>query len=93
MKSLILQKGVVMDSLAEIKSGLHHYIAETDNLKVLAKLQKYVSELLSKEDETIAYTSDGRALNYIAYKTDIDRAIKETKSGKTVSIREMEKGL
>ncbi len=84
---------MVMNSIAEIKSGLHHYIAETDDVKILAKLQKYVEELLSQEDKIIAYTSDGRALNQAAYKADIDKAIGQGERGEIVSIEEMEKGL
>ena len=82
-----------MISIAEIKSGLHHYIAETDDIKTLAKLQKYVAELLSKGGEIIAYKSDGTALNQAAYKSDIDQAIKEAEDGNTLSIEELEKGL
>jgi len=93
MKSLNLQKGTEMNSIAEIKSGLHHYIAETDDIKTLAKLQKYVAELLSKGGEIIAYKSDGMAMNQAAYKTDIDQAIKESKRGNTLSIDEIEQGL
>lgn len=82
-----------MNSVAEIKSGLHHYIAETDDVKTLTKLQQFVETLLSEEDRIIAYTADGRALNQAAYKADIDSAIEEAKSGKVVSVEEMEKGL
>ena len=82
-----------MKSIAEIKSGLHHYIAGTDDVKILAKLQKYVEGLLSKEDKIIVYTSDGRALNQAAYKADIDEAIRQGERGEIVSIKEMEQGL
>jgi len=82
-----------MNNVAEIKSGLHHYIAETDDVKTLSKLQKYVEKLLSQEDRIIAYTADGRALNQAAYKADIDSAISEAESGKVISIEEMEKSL
>lgn len=82
-----------MNSIAEIKSGLHHYIAETDNVEVLTELKKYVEELVSKEDRIIAYTSDGRALNQSQYKADIDEAILGAEEGEVVSIEEMEKDL
>ncbi|MEM6830014.1 MAG: hypothetical protein AAF551_05830 [Bacteroidota bacterium] len=82
-----------MNSVAEIKTGLHHYIAETDDVQILTKLQKYVEKLLSQEDRVIAYTADGQALNRDAYKGDIDSAIKEAESGKVLSIEEMEKDL
>ena len=46
-------KEIIMNSVAEIKSGLHHYIAETDDVRTLTKLQKYVDELLTQEDTII----------------------------------------
>lgn len=82
-----------MDSIAEIKSGLHHHIAEIDDVKTLNILQKYVETLLYKEDKIIAYTSDGKALNHTAYKADIDECIDQAIKGNTVSIEEMEKSL
>ncbi len=82
-----------MESLAEIKSGLHHYIAETDDVKILSKLKKFVSELLDNEDKIVAFTSDGRALTRSAYKADIDQAIKQAESGNVVSIEDMRKNL
>jgi len=82
-----------MDSIAEIKSGLHHYIAETDDVKTLAKLQEYIKKLISSGDKIIAYTSDGRALNQADYKADIDKAILQAGNGQVVPIEEMEKGL
>lgn len=82
-----------MNSVAEIKSGLHHYIAETDDVKTLTELQKYVEKLLSKKDTIVAFTSDGKALTQAAYKADIDSAIKEAESGRLISIEEMERNL
>lgn len=79
-----------MESIAEIKSGLHHYIAATDDIKTLSKIKKYISDLLEKENTIIAYTADGRALNRAAYKADIDRAITEAENGELISIEEME---
>ncbi len=82
-----------MESIAEIKSGLHYYIAKTDNPDTLSKLRNFVAEVLSKEESIVAYTSKGVALNQLAYKADIDAAIKEAKNGNTVSIEELEKSL
>lgn len=82
-----------MTSIAEIKSTLHYYIAETDDVKVLSKLQKYVKELLDKEDKIIAYTSAGKPLTQSAYKKDIDAAIAEADKGEVISQEDMEKGL
>jgi glycine betaine/choline ABC-type transport system substrate-binding protein len=82
-----------MNSIAEIKSGLHHYIAETDDVTTLTKLQKFVEELLFQEDKIIAIKSDGTHLNQSAYKMDIDEAIKSAERGEVISIDEMEREL
>lgn len=82
-----------MTSIAEIKSTLHCYIAETDDVKVLSKLQKYVKGLLDKEDKVIAYTSSGKPLTQSAYKKEIDAAIAEADEGEVISQEDMEKGL
>ena len=93
MKTLSLLKVMRMNSIAEIKSTLHYYIAETDDVKVLSKLQKYVKGLLDKEDKVIAYTSSGNPLTQLAYKKDIDAAIAEADRGEVISQADMEKGL
>ena len=82
-----------MNSIAELKSILHHYIAETDDVKVLSKLQQYIKGLLEKEDKIIAYTSQGQPLTRAAYKKEIDAAIAEVDRGEVISQQEMEKGL
>jgi len=93
MKTLSLQKSPIMNSIAEIKSTLHHYISETDDVKILSKLQKYVKSLLDKEDKIIAYTSQGHPLTCSAYKKDIDEAMAEADRGEVISQEDMEKGL
>lgn len=80
-----------MESIAEIKSGLHHYIAETDDIGLLKKIKRYVSDL--QANQVLAYTADGRPLNQANYKTEIDKAIDEANRGEVISIEEMEKGL
>ncbi|TRX45807.1 hypothetical protein FNH22_31380 [Fulvivirga sp. M361] len=93
MKPLSLPKGIGMNSIAEIKTILHHYIAETDDVQVLSKLEQYVKKLLSKEDKIIAYTAQGQPLNQAAYKREIDDAIAEVDRGEIISQEEMEKDL
>ena len=82
-----------MKSIAEIKSTLHHYISETDDVKILSKVQKYVKSLMDKEEKIIAYTSQGHPLTSLAYKRDIDEAMAEADRGKVHSQEDMEKGL
>lgn len=93
MKSLYLQKPLIMNSIAEIKSTLHHYISETDDVKVLSELQKYIKNVLDKEDKIIAYTSQGHPLTCSAYKKNIDEAVAEADRGEIISQEEMEKRL
>lgn len=80
-------------NIAEIKSALHHYIAETDDVEMLSKVQNYVRQLLDQEDKVVAYTSDGKPLTRSAYKKDIDEAKDQADKGNIISQDEMEKGL
>lgn len=82
-----------MNNIAEIKSNLHQYIANTDDVRLLAKLQQYISNILDQENQTIAYTSEGKKLNQKAYKHAIDRTIEAADSGAIISQKDMEKGL
>ncbi len=82
-----------MTRIAELKSTLHHYIAETDDAELLSKVQQYVQELLAKEDKIVAYNAEGEPLNQAAYKQDIDNAIEEAEKGDAISQDEMEKDL
>ena len=82
-----------MASIAEIKSTLHHFISQTDDIKTLEKLQGYITELFGKEDKVLAYTSEGHPLTQSAYKKDVDEAIAQVDSGSTISQEDMEKGL
>ncbi len=47
-----------MTTIAEIKSALHQYIVETDDVDVLNELRNYFESLL-QPDKTIAYTTTG----------------------------------
>lgn len=82
-----------MPNIAEIKSSLHYFISQTDDIKTLEKLQGYITELFGKEDRILAYTSEGHPLTQSDYKKDIDAAIAQANTGETVSQEEMEKGL
>ncbi|MEM6526300.1 MAG: hypothetical protein AAGF85_17275 [Bacteroidota bacterium] len=82
-----------MNRIAEIKVILHHYIAGTDDIHTLAKLEQYVKQLLAEEDKIIAYTAQGKPLDQAAYKKEIDEAIAEVDRGEVISQEEMEKDL
>lgn len=82
-----------MKSIAEIKSGLHHFVAHTDDLNTLKKLQHYVQGMMGEEDHIVAFTAKGLPLNREAYKADIDKAIAEAKEGELISVEDIEKEL
>ena len=82
-----------MNSVAEIKSSLHHYIAETDDVNILSKISKYAKELIDHKDRIIAYSSTGEPLTQERYKEDIDRIVTLANDDEVISQSEMEKGL
>lgn len=82
-----------MNSLAEIKSSLHLYIAETDDVKILSKINNYVKGLIDQEGGVVAYSSKGEPLTHEGYKDDIDKIIEVSRDNDVVSQEEMEKDL
>lgn len=82
-----------MENIAELKSGLHHRIAEIDDVQTLTELQQFINKLINDGEKIIAFTTDGRALNQKAYKANIDQAIAEARNGNTITIDELEKEL
>ncbi|WP_373494834.1 hypothetical protein [Aquiflexum sp.] len=81
-----------MNSIAEIKTTLHQYIAETDDVKILSKLQEYVKNILDKEQTNVTFNSQGKPLTSSQYKKEIDDAVAEVNKGGVVSQEQMEKG-
>lgn len=82
-----------MKSVADIKSEIHQYVAQTDDLEALRLLEDLVHDLLNKEEEIMIYTSKGVPLDRESYKREIDNAIQEAKNGQVIGIEEVEKGL
>lgn len=80
-----------MASIAELKSALLQYVAQTDDEKILIKMQEYCASLIKKEKIIIAYTSKEKPLTIESYNTNLQEAINEYKAGKTVSQKELEK--
>jgi hypothetical protein len=91
MKMLTLSKESSMDSKAEIKSVLHRYIVETEDLELLKQAKEYFRSLLKNRRKIIGYTSDGYPLDIEAYKKEIDEARQQVKEGKTISQEQIEK--
>lgn len=79
-----------MSTIAEIKSTLHQYIVETDDVDVLNELRTYFEGLTYQADKTIAYTTDGKALSREAYRQDVDEAIGQADRGELVSQQDIE---
>ena len=80
-----------MESVAEMKSALLQQLANTDDEKVLKKMQTYFQSITRKEKKIVAYTSKWKPLTAKEYKADIEESIKEYKRGRVVSQKEMEK--
>lgn len=79
-----------MTTIAEIKSTLHQYIVETDDVDVLNDLRTYFERLPYQRDKIVAYTAEGKALSREAYQKDINEAIDQADRGEVVSQRDIE---
>ena len=79
-----------MSTIAEIKSTLHQYIVETDDVDVLNELRNYFETLPHQQDRIIAYTTEGKALSREAYRQDLDEAIGQADRGEVVSQQDIE---
>ena len=80
-----------MENVAEIKTGLHQVIAETDDIDTLTKIKHFVSGLIESEQKIVAYSHKGEPLTPEQYKANIDAAIQESNAGQVVSVDEMER--
>ena len=79
-----------MTTIAEIKSALHQYIVETDDVEVLNDLRTYFETLPYQRDKVIVHTTEGKALSREAYQKDIDEAIAQADRGEVVSQQDIE---
>ncbi|MDF9795615.1 hypothetical protein OKW21_000878 [Catalinimonas alkaloidigena] len=79
-----------MTTIAEIKSTLHQYIVETDDIEVLNQLRIYFENLTQQQAKTVAYTADGKALSREAYRKDLDEAIEQADRGEVISQKDIE---
>ncbi len=90
-KTLSLSKEGSMESIAEIKSSLHKYIVDIEDLEILEQAKEYFQSKLKNKKTIVGYTSDGRPLDTEAYKREIDEARQHVKEGKTISQEQIEK--
>ena len=79
-----------MVTIAEIKSTLHQYIAETDDVGVLNDLRTYFESLTQQQGKVVVYTAEGKGLSRKAYQQDIDEAIAQADRGEIVNQQEIE---
>ena len=79
-----------MSTIAEIKSTLHQYIVETDDVDVLNELRTYFEKLPYQREKVVAYTADGKALSRKAYQKDISEAIAQADRGELVRQEDIE---
>ena len=82
-----------MATIAEIKSSLLQYVAQTDDEEILLKVQYQFISLLENERKIIAYTSKGKGLTIQEYQSSINESIQQYREGKVISQAEMEKRL
>ena len=82
-----------MITVAEIKSALHEQIANTQDEKVLLKMQDYFQSLAKSDKRVVAYTAFGKALTAKLYKAEVEIGMIQHKQGRVKTQREMEKGL
>ncbi|MFK7900198.1 MAG: hypothetical protein AB8B61_05520 [Cyclobacteriaceae bacterium] len=79
-----------MQSVADLKSSLLHYISETQDLQKLSTIQEYVKNLLHQEDKIIGYTAEGKPLNPKSFTKMINKAILEADNGELINQEEIE---
>lgn len=79
-----------MSTIAEIKSTLHQYIVETDDVDVLNDLRTYFEKLPYQRDKVVAYTAEEKALSREVYQQDIDEAIAQADRGEVVRQQDIE---
>ncbi len=80
-----------MANISDIKSTLHKYIVETEDLDVLNDVKDYFRLILSKKGQIVGYTSDGIPLDIKAYKKEIDVARKQIRDGNMIDQDSLEK--
>jgi len=82
-----------MSSLAEMKSAIHQQVANTEDRKVLVKVQSYLRTLAKTKRKVVAYDSNLKPLTLEQYRADVKKSISQYNSGMVVSQKEMEKSI
>ena len=85
-------KHQIMTTISEVKSTLHKYVVETEDMEILNHISDYFRKLLKESGKIVAFTSDGKALTVEDYKKDIDEARDQIKRGESITQEELEKG-
>lgn len=80
-----------MTTIAEIKSALHQQVADTEDEKVLQKMQLYFNSLTKGDRKIIAHSSKWKPLTAKEYKAEIEESISQYRKGKVISQKQMEK--
>ncbi|MCW5912699.1 MAG: hypothetical protein KIT62_16640 [Cyclobacteriaceae bacterium] len=82
-----------MSTLAEIKSAIHQQVANTEDRKLLLKVQNYLRSLNKEKRRIVAYTSDLKPLTVDQYRSEIRKSMEQYRSDRVVSQKEMEKSI
>ena len=83
-----------MTTIAEIKSSLHQQVANTEDEKILLKMQIFFNSIAKKnENKIVAYTSQGKSLTAKEYKASVEESIGQYRTRKIRSQKEIEQSL
>ncbi len=82
-----------MFTLAEIKSSLHQQIANTDDKKILKKVQDYIRTQTGSTKKTVAYDAELNPLTIEQYRAEVKKSLAQYKKGKVISQDKMEKSI
>jgi chromosome segregation and condensation protein ScpB len=82
-----------MTNIADIKSALHQQVANTEDERVLHKMQLYFKSLAKSDKKIVAYSSKWKPLTAKEYKAEIEESIDQHRRGKVISQKKMEQRL
>jgi ABC-type Zn uptake system ZnuABC Zn-binding protein ZnuA len=79
-----------MLTIAELKSALLQQVANTEDRKVLQKIQTYVKQISKNDKKIVGYNSSFKPLTVEQYRKEVKKSLAQYKSGRVVSQEEME---
>ena len=80
-----------MASIEEIKSTLHRYVVETEDIKLLESVTDYFRAKLDRTGKIVGYDADGTPLSLSKYRDQLDEAREQIEKGQSMDQIEVEK--